>query len=75
MRTTQEPVEQKETEEPMQCDSSHLSQEERLYRLRNNLRLYCGNAGHHLRECRARPLRQKVPTPGKHVEYTQNTLN
>ena len=56
--------------EPMQCDSTRLSQEERLRRLQGGLCMYCGVAGHVLRDCRARPHRPQAPTPGKRVENT-----
>ena len=47
LRLTPETV---ESTEPMQCDSSRLSQEERMRRLTNHLCLYCGKAGHQVRE-------------------------
>uniref|UniRef100_A0A3B4D6I7 CCHC-type domain-containing protein n=1 Tax=Pygocentrus nattereri TaxID=42514 RepID=A0A3B4D6I7_PYGNA len=43
-----------EPTEPMQCDSSCLSPEERLRRMKNSLCLYCGEPGHWIRECTKR---------------------
>ncbi|KAI4897595.1 hypothetical protein NFI96_032131 [Prochilodus magdalenae] len=44
-------------EEPMQLGGSRLSSEERLRRLRGGLCMYCGNSGHIIRNCEARPTR------------------
>ncbi|KAL0185720.1 hypothetical protein M9458_017390, partial [Cirrhinus mrigala] len=44
--------------EPMQLGSTKLSLEERERRLRNNLCLYCGLAGHVRASCPTRPPRQ-----------------
>ena len=51
-------------EDPVQVDSSHLSQEERLPRLHGDLCMYCGAAGHVLHDCRACPPKQQAPSPG-----------
>ena len=67
------PTDNNDFSEPMQCDSSRLSPEERQHRLKNHLCLYCGKAGHQLRECRARPLKPNAPTPGQHVESTPHS--
>ncbi|KAI2655842.1 Transposon Tf2-6 polyprotein [Labeo rohita] len=44
--------------EPMQLGATRLSLEERERRLRNNLCLYCGQAGHIRANCPTRPPRQ-----------------
>ncbi|XP_049335604.1 uncharacterized protein LOC125802248 [Astyanax mexicanus] len=54
----------------MQCDSSRLSPEERLRRLHGGLCMYCGGAGHVLRDCQSRPHRRQALTPGKRVDPT-----
>ncbi|XP_077953086.1 uncharacterized protein LOC144390462 [Gasterosteus aculeatus] len=45
--------------EPMQLGRLPLSPAERIRRIREQLCLYCGEAGHLLRNCRLRPPRQK----------------
>ncbi|KAK1802534.1 hypothetical protein P4O66_004189 [Electrophorus voltai] len=39
------------SEEPMQCNSAHLTPEERLRCIQDGLCLYCGEIGHVIREC------------------------
>ncbi|KAK1800528.1 hypothetical protein P4O66_005744 [Electrophorus voltai] len=48
---------QETTAEPMQCDSSCLTKEERRHRFQEGLCLYCGSSGHVVRECHIRPNR------------------
>ncbi|KAI4899522.1 hypothetical protein NFI96_011522 [Prochilodus magdalenae] len=65
-RVTSEPS----PEEPMQCDSSHLSRAERLRRLHGGLCLYCGARGHFLRDCQVRPQRFRTSYPEQRAEPT-----
>ncbi|KAL0153692.1 hypothetical protein M9458_051000, partial [Cirrhinus mrigala] len=60
--------------EPMQIDSSHLSRAERNRRIVNGLCLYCGQPGHHLRQCSIRPPRPVVSTLSTEVEISSLTL-
>ncbi|KAI2654647.1 Transposon Tf2-11 polyprotein [Labeo rohita] len=60
--------------EPMQIDSTHLSRAERNRRIMNGLCLYCGQPGHHLRQCPIRPPRPVVSTLSTEVEISSLTL-
>ncbi|KAL0153949.1 hypothetical protein M9458_050706, partial [Cirrhinus mrigala] len=60
--------------EPMQIDSARLSRAERNRRIMNGLCLYCGQPGHHLRQCSIRPPRPVVSTLSTQVEITSLTL-
>ena len=71
--TVCDPIENKEVDEPMQCDSSCLSKEERLCPLTRGICLCCGGDGHLLCDCRAHPHKTLLPTHGKHVESTPLT--
>uniref|UniRef100_A0AAR2JHU7 ribonuclease H n=1 Tax=Pygocentrus nattereri TaxID=42514 RepID=A0AAR2JHU7_PYGNA len=68
-----------EIPEPMVCESSRLSQEERQHRFSQQLCFFfffffffffCGQPGHRIRDCRKRTSQNKAPNPGKHVEFT-----
>ncbi|KAL0166278.1 hypothetical protein M9458_038122, partial [Cirrhinus mrigala] len=56
--------------EPMQTDSTRLSHAERNRRICNGLCLYCGQPGHHLRQCPIRPPRPVVSTLSTEVEIS-----
>ncbi|KAL7825225.1 hypothetical protein AOLI_G00324320 [Acnodon oligacanthus] len=56
--------------EPMICDSVRLSREEKQRRIDLHLCLYCGQAGHVLRECRSKPQYNRAATSGQHLEFT-----
>ncbi|KAL0197572.1 hypothetical protein M9458_006112, partial [Cirrhinus mrigala] len=60
--------------EPMQIDSTRLSRAERNRRIMNGLSLYCGQSGHHLRQCSIRPPRPVVSTLSTEVEISSLTL-
>ncbi|KAL0157145.1 hypothetical protein M9458_048391, partial [Cirrhinus mrigala] len=56
--------------EPMQLGTTKLTVEERERRIRNNLCLYCGQAGHLRATCPTRP-----PRPPTSVSVTRSCLN
>ncbi|KAL0198990.1 hypothetical protein M9458_007530, partial [Cirrhinus mrigala] len=56
--------------EPMQLGTTKLTVEERERRIRNNLCLYCGQAGHIRATCPTRP-----PRPPTSVSVTRSCLN
>ncbi|KAI4901477.1 hypothetical protein NFI96_000625 [Prochilodus magdalenae] len=55
-------------ERPTQCGFTRLTHEERLRRLHGGLCMYCGAAGHVVRDCWVRPRRSQAPPPRKRVE-------
>ncbi|KAI4898691.1 hypothetical protein NFI96_020791 [Prochilodus magdalenae] len=59
--------------EPMQVDSSRLPFRERRRRLSGGLCLYCGFAGHILRDCEVRPQRPQRPSLNKGMSTTSHT--
>ncbi|KAI2642436.1 Transposon Tf2-8 polyprotein [Labeo rohita] len=60
--------------EPMQVDSTRLSRTERNRRITMGLCIYCGQPGHHIRNCPVRPPRPVVSTIQSDVETTHLTL-
>ncbi|KAL0200273.1 hypothetical protein M9458_003460, partial [Cirrhinus mrigala] len=60
--------------EPMQIDSTRLSRAERNRRIMNGLCLYCGQPGHHLRQCSIRPPRPVVSTLSTEVEISSHVV-
>ncbi|KAL0164216.1 hypothetical protein M9458_039969, partial [Cirrhinus mrigala] len=60
--------------EPMQIDSTRSSRAERNRRIMNGLCLYCGQPGHHLRQCSIRPPRPVVSTLSTEVEISSHVV-